>query len=127
MPYGRVLTSCLVFTLLASAVTAARGDVRVGDVGSQPDPSKFDANYPDMKEWAIAGVRGGIPGRAAAKVVKTLKPGDDIQAAIEQAAKAPGGGAVVLLAGVYPVTRRIDLRSNVTLRGEAKDAKDKVV
>jgi hypothetical protein len=128
MSYRRGLSSWLVCLLFAaSTLPVARADVRVGDVGSGADASRFDPNYPDMKEWAAAGVRGGIPGRAAAKVVRTLKPGDDIQAAIEQAAKAEGGGAVVLSPGVYPVSKRIDLRSNVTLRGESKEAKDKVV
>src|SRR5688572_17839515 len=119
MKYGRrpsLLYALALATALATAqVTPATADVRVGDVGSAPDPSKFDPGFPDMKEWAAAGVRGGIPGRAAAKTVKTLKPGDDIQAAIEQAAKVQGGGAVVLSPGVYPVNRRIELRSNVTL------------
>ena len=123
---GALTTFLTCLALIAGIVRTTRADVRVGDVGSQPDASKFDPQYPDMKEWAQAGIRGGIPGRAAAKVVKTLKPGDDIQAAIEQAARAPGG-AVVLSPGVYPVSKRIDLRSNVTLRGESKDAKDKVI
>jgi hypothetical protein len=80
-----------------------------------------------MKEWAKAGVRGGIPGRAAARVIRTLKPGDNIQAAIDDAARANGGGAVALSPGVYNVSKRIELRSNVALRGDSKEAREKVI
>lgn len=109
------LTFCAAFNPPSLAA-----DVRVGDAACKPDPARFDDNYPDMKEWATAGVRGGIPDRSAGKVFKTLKPGDDIQSAIDNAAK--GGGAVVLLsAGTYPLAKRLDLRDNVILRGEAKE------
>lgn len=109
------LLACLA---LAPAVRAA--DARPGDPDAAPDPAKFDAGYPDMKDWAAAGVRGGIPPRAAGRVVKTLHPGDDIQAAVDDAAKA-GGGVVLLSAGTYPVSKRLDLASRVVLRGEDED------
>lgn len=96
---------------------APAADARVGDADSVPDPAKFDDNYPDMKEWAAAGTAGGIPAREAGKVLKTLKPGDDVQAAIDVAGKSGGGGVVLLSAGTYAVARRIDLRNNVILRG----------
>ena len=99
---------------------AAAADVRVGDPGAAADPAKFDDKYPDMKEWAAAGVRGGIPARSAGKVVKTVKPGDDLQAAIDEAA-GKGGGVVLLTAGTYPVTVRLNMASGVVLRGEDKD------
>lgn len=111
------LLACLTVTCPA----VLRAEPRVGDAGSAADPSKFDPNYPDMKDWAIAGVRGGIPPREAGKVLKTLKPGDDVQAALDDAERQ-GGGVVVLSAGTYPVGKRIDMRSNVVLRGEARDA-----
>ena len=62
-------------------------DVRVGDAGAVPDPAKFDPKYPDMKEWASAGVRGGIPARAAGKVIKKVKPGENVQAAVDETMK----------------------------------------
>ena len=129
--------AALAIAWVACLATVASAAPRVGDAGAKPDPAKFDPNYPDVKEWAEAGVRGGIPARDAWPVRKTLKPGDDVQAAIDEAAKAVAGvfkdgepkksdnpksdpptGAVVLLsAGTYPVAKPIGLRTGVVLRG----------
>lgn len=112
----------LLAALAASAARAPAADVRVGDAGAKPDPAKYDPKYPDMKGWSTAGVTNGIPPRAAGKVIKTLKPGDDVQAAIDAAARAGGGGGVILLsAGTYPVAKRIDMAGNVILRGEDRE------
>jgi hypothetical protein len=117
-----------------AAVPASAAPARVGDAGSKPDPAKFDPAYPDMKEWAEAGVRGGIPARDALPVRKTLKPGDDVQAAVDEAGKAvadaaksadpagPGGAVVLLSAGTYRVGLPIVLRSGVVLRGADRSA-----
>jgi hypothetical protein len=35
-----------------------------------------------MREWARAGVEGGIPLRRSLPIKKRLKPGDDLQAAM---------------------------------------------
>ena len=94
--------------------------IRVGDPGSVFDPTKFDDRFPDMKEWAKAGVRGGIPFREDTRIAKRIKPGDDIQAAIDAAAKA-GGGVVLLAPGTYPLREVIDMRSGVILRGADRD------
>jgi hypothetical protein len=112
---------CRSFLLLLALVAAPTfaAEARVGDADSKPVPDKFDPNYPDMKEWAEAGVRGGIPARDASKVVKTLKAGDDIQKAIDEAAKT--GGVVLLSPGTYPITACLQLRSNVILRGQNKE------
>jgi hypothetical protein len=110
--------ACLLAVSLCLCARAA--DVRVGDAGCKPDPARFDDNYPDMKEWASAGVRGGVPDRADGKIFKTLKPGDDIQGAIDTAAKA-GGGVVLLSDGTYPLDKTILLRSGVVLRGQDKE------
>lgn len=99
---------------------AVKTRIRVGDPGSVFDPSKFDERFPDMKEWAKAGVRGGIPFRKDTPVVRKLKPGDDIQAAIDETALA-GGGVVLLAPGTYPLDEVIDMRSGVILRGEHKE------
>ena len=119
---SRVATALLAcFALGAGLGSVSRAaDVRVGDGACKPDPARFDENYPDMKEWATAGVRGGIPDRSAGKIYKTLKPGDDVQAAVDGAAKG-GGGVVLLSAGTYPIPKRLDLRDNVVLRGESKE------
>src|SRR3954462_5481109 len=109
---------CLL-ALLLSAGSAFAAAVRVGDPDSKPDAAKFDENYIDMKEWAEAGVRGGIPKRESLKIVKTLKAGDDIQAAIDDAGKS--GGVVLLSPGVYPIKKCLQLRNGVVLRGQNKD------
>lgn len=117
MPIARcVVCSLLIF----SSVAVRAAEVRPGDAGCKPDPEKFDANYPDMKEWAEAGARGGIPARDAGKVIKTLKPGDDIQAAIDEAGKS--GGVVLLSPGTYAIATCIQLSSNVILRGQNKES-----
>ena len=97
---------------------------RIGDPGMVFDESKYDSRIPLMKEWAKAGVQGGIPFRNTLKIRATLTPkgGDrvrDIQNAINKAA-ADGGGVVLLKAGNYSVASEIFLKSNVVLRGEGK-------
>lgn len=77
------------------------------------------ANYPVIEQFAQAGVEGGIPnGRP---IVATINPGDDIQAAINDASSA-GGGVVLLKSGTYQVYSSINLEDNVTLRGEDRDS-----
>ena len=71
-----------------------------------------------MKEWEKAGVTGGIP--ADLTIVQTIKPGDSIQKAIDDAAAA-GGGVVLLKKGTYDVSDQINFKSNVVLRGEDRD------
>lgn len=118
MPHLRHFNWIACLLVCQSALAAA--DLRVGDAGTKADPTKFDPNFIDMKEWAEAGVRGGIPRRDAGKVLATLKPGDDIQAAIDSAAKS-GGGVVLLSAGTYSVKTGLQLRKGVVLRGQSKD------
>ncbi len=84
-----------------------------------PDPTRMDPRYPDMQEWAKAGVRGGIPARSATPVRKRLAPGVDLQAAIDEVAKA-GGGVIWLAPGDYPIHQTLRLRSRVVLRGADK-------
>lgn len=80
------------------------------------DPSCFDSNHPDIEEWAKAGVRGGIPNITNIKA--TLKPGDDIQKAINDG----GTGVVLLTKGTYLVKDDpIIFKSGVVLRGVNKD------
>ncbi len=118
--WALLLAITALLTALPTVAAALGAELRVGDSGSVPDPARFDDAYPDMKEWAAAGVRGGIPARGELKVIQTLKPGDDIQAAIDKA--GPAGGVVLLSAGTYPVERRLTLRDNVVLRGESREA-----
>ncbi len=76
-------------------------------------PAQADAILSAMSEWARAGAANGIS--AAAPVLATLKPGDDVQAAVDAAALT--GGVILLQDGDYPLTRTLQLRSGVILRG----------
>lgn len=110
----------LLFFLLLSAGALAQS-VRVGDGGWMFDERRFDPRFPAMREWAKAGVEGGIPARSALRVRATLRPGDDLQAAIDRVA-AGGGGVVLLTIGDFPIRETITLKSNVILRGENRDS-----
>ncbi len=76
--------------------------------------------YHAMKEWSRAGVEGGIPNNLQVK--KTINPGSNIQAAIDEVANA-GGGVVLLRNGVYKLSgnTRINMKSKVVLRGESRE------
>lgn len=78
-----------------------------------------DPNYPVVAEFAKAGVEGGIPNNR--DVVITLNPGDNIQAAIDDAG-ASGGGVVFLNDGTYYINKTIDFQDNVTLRGASRES-----
>lgn len=96
------------------------GQSNIGSASCAVDTALLDENYPAMIEWSKAGVEGGIPLISNKSIIKKLKPGDNIQLAIEQAAKN-GGGIVLLLNGIYPLSKAIHLKSNVMLRGESKE------
>jgi hypothetical protein len=88
----------------------------LGGARWQPDPARMDPRWPDMAEWARAGVRGGIPARAATPVRLRVSPGANLQASIDQVARA-GGGVLWLSPGDYPIHQTLRLRSRVVLRG----------
>ncbi|KAB7733120.1 right-handed parallel beta-helix repeat-containing protein [Rudanella paleaurantiibacter] len=93
----------------------------IGDAGWQFDESRFDPRFPAMREWAKAGVQGGIPARSATPVRATLRPGDNLQQAIDQIA-TNGGGAILLRKGDYLIRQTVTIRSGVILRGEHRDS-----
>jgi hypothetical protein len=116
---GRVATLVLLALVIAGA---AAGEIRVGDADSVLVEDLLDPAWPAMRNWAAAGVRGGIPAREDAVVHARARPGDDLQALIAQAAlaaaKAEASRVVLLVPGTYPLPARLDLASGVILRGE---------
>jgi hypothetical protein len=90
--------------------------IRIGDSGSVLDTSRIDMGVPQVLEWAKAGVSGGIPLRKDTPVVARLKPGANVQAALDAAAK--DGGVVLLAPGKYALRECLTMRSNVILRGQ---------
>ncbi len=106
----------IVLSLLSNASIAQQ----FGDPGWAFDQSKYDSKYPAMREYAKAGVQGGIPYRSSLVVKKQLKPGDNIQRAIDQVA-SQGGGVVLLKNGKYRINSTIKMKSKVVLRGENKN------
>jgi hypothetical protein len=103
------VASVLVFSTLLSGQT-------IGDRGWTFDIEKHDARFPDMWHWAQAGVQCGIPNETDFPARDTLKPGDDVQEALDRAA-AQGGGVVLLMAGIYPIHETLEMRDSVLLRG----------
>lgn len=110
------------------------GKARIGDPGSAYDEGLDDPAYPVMKEWAKAGVEGGIPQVAAAAV--ELTPADGlagIQAAIDGLEVKVSNGArpaefkvVLLKDGRYELNGGelnpiLTVKSGVILRGESRD------
>lgn len=93
---------------------------RAGDPDVEFDKSKFDADYPQIREWIKAGVRGGIPFVDKLEIKETLEPGvssSAINAAINKVAKQ-GGGAVLLKKGTYNINAKVRMKSKVALVGE---------
>ena len=76
----------LLFTMIivVFSTLSSGAQVRVGDPGVIPDPSKYDSDYPQMERWAKTGVRGGIPFIDSFDKTATINPGTtaDIQAVI---------------------------------------------
>jgi hypothetical protein len=72
-----------------------------------------DSIFPALAEWARAGAAEAYS--ANAPIVATLRPGDDVQAAVDAAAVA--GGVILLQEGDYPLHRTLQLRSGVIIRG----------
>lgn len=91
-------------------------DARVGDPGAVIDLGLLDRSFPDMTEWAKAGVEGGIPLRADVPIRIVINPGDDIQKAIDEVAQKQYG-VVLLSPGRYVINKNIEMRSGVVLRG----------
>ena len=121
--YTNVRYVCLFIYLCISPLVHSQ---QIGDPGWVFDESKYDSRIPAMKEWAKAGVQGGIPYRNSLAVKKTLTPtsqnqdrSGDIQNAINEVAQS-GGGVVLLKKGTYPIRKKILMRSNVVVRGEGK-------
>lgn len=96
--------------------------LRPGDKDVRFDANKFDNNFPQIKQWITAGVRGGIPPIDSYTVQISLDGGnsDSINNAIDKAAQR-GGGVVLLQNGVYQIDKQVTMRSHVVLSGESRD------
>ncbi len=102
--------------------SGANAQLQVGDPGVTFDESLFDdANYPQMRRWATAGVRGGVPPISSQVVVEEITAGnsDTINRAIQRVSNA-GGGAILLRNGDYNINSQVRMRSNVSLIGESR-------
>ncbi|MCU0341378.1 MAG: right-handed parallel beta-helix repeat-containing protein [Spirosomaceae bacterium] len=110
----------LFFGVLFSSFHGVSQQPQIGDAGWIFDESRYDVRFPNMKEWAKAGVQGGIPPRGKLPVKQKISPKDNLQMAIDQVA-AEGGGVILLTKGDYLITQTISLKSGVVLRGEDKN------
>ncbi len=114
----------IITMLLLSNLSIAQ---QIGDPGWTFDESKYDSRFPAMREYAKAGVQGGIPYRSSNPIKQTLSVisgdsdmGNNIQSAINTVANS-GGGVVLLKNGTYPIRSQIKMKSNVILRGQSKN------
>ncbi|PKQ62091.1 hypothetical protein BZG02_14265 [Labilibaculum filiforme] len=99
--------------------------LRTGDPGVTIDRTKFDSNYPQMNRWANAGVRGGIPFISSFDKTATISPGNSttINSAIKSLSNSLKNGEKGLLTlqnGIYTINSRIEMKSNVSLRGQSR-------
>lgn len=83
------------------------------------DSSCFDSEYPEMQNFANAGVSGGIP--LVLDVVRVVNPGDDLQNAIDFVSNS-GGGVIKLNSGTYPISKTLFIKSGVVIRGADKES-----
>ena len=110
-------------TIRPTPVPPSTGKLRPGDAGVRFDTSKFDPDYPQMREWIKAGVRGGIPliQDQLKRYTVSLRGGNSasINSAIASVANN-GGGVVYLHNGNYDINQAVKLRSNVSIIGESR-------
>ena len=92
-----------------------------GGTNARFDASLLDPDWPAMKEWAEAGVQGGIPFKDAVQTIPAGSPQDVIQCAIDDVANH-GGGAVLLENGHYVLNKTLHIRDGVVLRGGYLDS-----
>ena len=89
------------FATLALSSPIQAAEPRIGDPESVHDPALDDPRFPQMREWAQAGVQGGIP--RVENILATLQPGDDLVANLAEIyeqtknIETPGPKGVVLL------------------------------
>ncbi len=90
----------------------------LGSACATIDASCLDSNFPEMQEFALAGVTGGIP--YDTNIAVTVSPGDNLQAVINSV-NANGGGVILLSEGTYPISTTLNMKSDVVLRGINKE------
>ncbi len=103
--------------------TQLYGQLSIGDPEVKFNNSKFDSNYPFMKEWEKSGVQGGIPFRNKSPIRITLNPTNSkgIQEAINTINTQGKPSVILLKKGIYTIDRPVYVKSNVILRGESKN------
>ncbi len=109
----RIIRSKFYPAALAMGFAAGLVSTHAADKDADHPTVALDAHFPLMAMWAKAGVSDGIP--TTLPVVATVKPGDDLQAAINQA--PADGGVIAFTPGEYVITQTLRLRSGVFLRG----------
>jgi len=90
----------------------------LGSACATIDASCLDSDFPEMQEYAIAGVTGGIPFET--NIVATVSPGDNLQSVINSV-NANGGGVILMNEGTYPISSTLEMKSDVVLRGLNKE------
>jgi len=91
-----------------------------GDPGWVLDETLLDERFPDMVEFAKAGVVGGVPYRDALVIQKTVTTSESLQSSLDEV-KDAGGGVLLLEEGAYLVETPLRIPSGVVLRGIDED------
>lgn len=110
----------IVFTALLVGMSAsgAAYAARWGDEGLAVAPDRTHTSYfPQVTEWLKAGVAGGVPARARASMVKTLKAGDDLTAVLAESS----AGVILLGAGDFDLTEVTRVGNDRIIRGAGAD------
>jgi len=116
----------LLLALVSNLIFLNAQNLKVGDPGVTIDQSKFDSDYPQMERWANAGVRGGIPFINSFNKTASVNPGNSaaINAAINALANKLNNGEKGLLTlknGDYTINSSVNMKSNVSIKGESRD------
>ncbi|MDR2913974.1 MAG: right-handed parallel beta-helix repeat-containing protein [Tannerella sp.] len=112
------LTFMLLFWIAVSG--NAFSQTSIGGDNAYYAEELYDPAYPMMKEWAKAGVEGGIPSRDKQSVRLRIQPPADLISAVKKLQKE-GGGVLLLDSGTYDLKQTLRIPSDVTIRGVHKD------
>lgn len=110
----------LLFILLISSYNALYSQKLLGGDDICFDEGLYDPSYPMMKEWAKAGVEGGIPSHDKTEVKYIVSPSDDFVSILCKVSDK-GGGVILLKKGDYLLKQTLNIPSNVIIRGENRE------
>lgn len=116
--FHRAIVCLLTFCALIASQAKSLAEIRLGSPDIRFERSAFDPDFPQMREWARAGVEGGIP--PLADVPERLRIDSTDSAGLNRAiaeVAAAGGGQLSLKPGVYKIDATVQMANNVRVVG----------